>query len=107
MNGLGVLPRWIRRQSGIGPAFAGLLFLESAGRIVPPLGPVVVWTIVACMGLGFFVQTLLLPEHVVDTGATSMAKMVMMIDHHHFNERLNTCGNLIIVSPWSKRSYML
>ena len=51
---------------GAGPIFAGLLFSESAARIVPPLGSVVVWVIIACMGLVFFVQTLLLPEHVDD-----------------------------------------
>lgn len=62
MNGLGVLGGSVGKA--LGPAFAGLLFSESVGRIVPPLGSVVVWTIIACMGLGFFVQTLLLPEHV-------------------------------------------
>ena len=64
MNGLSMLGGSLGKAAG--PAFAGLLFSESVGRVVPPLGSVVVWMIIACLGLVFFVQTLLLPEHVVD-----------------------------------------
>jgi len=64
MNGLAMLGGSLAKAAG--PIFAGLLFSESAARIVPPLGSVVVWVIIACMGLAFFVQTLLLPEHVDD-----------------------------------------
>mmetsp|Transcript_12320 Transcript_12320/g.22226 ORF Transcript_12320/g.22226 Transcript_12320/m.22226 type:complete len:625 (-) Transcript_12320:380-2254(-) len=61
MNGLSMLGGSLGKAAG--PAFAGLLFSESVERIVPPMGSVVVWIIIAFMGLGFFVQTLLLPEH--------------------------------------------
>ena len=66
MNGLSMLGGSIGKAAG--PAFAGLLFSESVGRIVPPYGSVVVWIIIASMGLAFFVKTVLLPEHVQDDG---------------------------------------
>mmetsp|Transcript_58224 Transcript_58224/g.123501 ORF Transcript_58224/g.123501 Transcript_58224/m.123501 type:complete len:125 (+) Transcript_58224:676-1050(+) len=62
MNGLSMLGGSLAKATG--PAFAGLLFSESIGRVTPPLGSVLVWVVIACMGLVFFVQTLLLPEHV-------------------------------------------
>ena len=65
MNGLSVLGGSVGKA--LGPAFAGLLFSESVRRIVPPLGSVIVWAIISCLGFGFFVQTILLPEHVVQT----------------------------------------
>ena len=43
-------------------------FRKVSGGLCLLLGSVVVWMIAACMGLGFFVQILLLPQHVVDTG---------------------------------------
>mmetsp|Transcript_3364 Transcript_3364/g.6464 ORF Transcript_3364/g.6464 Transcript_3364/m.6464 type:complete len:93 (-) Transcript_3364:756-1034(-) len=46
------------------PAFAGLLFSESVERIITQTGSLVVWIVIACMGLVIFVQTLLLTDHV-------------------------------------------
>jgi len=46
-----------------GPAFAGILFSTSVETITPPYGSVVVYVIIAFLGLCLFVKALFLPEH--------------------------------------------
>mmetsp|Transcript_13507 Transcript_13507/g.29356 ORF Transcript_13507/g.29356 Transcript_13507/m.29356 type:complete len:203 (+) Transcript_13507:1081-1689(+) len=62
MNGLSMMGGSVVKAAG--PILAGLLFSESVSRVTPPFGSVFAWTVIACLGLGFFVQTLLLPAHV-------------------------------------------
>lgn len=62
MNGLSTMGGSVVKAAG--PVFAGLLFSESVKRISPPIGSVFVWTVISFMGLGFFVQTLMLTDRV-------------------------------------------
>lgn len=74
MNGLAMLGGSVGKAAG--PVFAGLLFSTSVGRtawIRPPWGSVVVWTIIACMGMGFFLRTSRLEEHGADSGGGASA----------------------------------
>jgi MFS family permease len=62
MNGLSMLGGSVVKATG--PVWAGVLFSESVGRIVKPYGAVFAWAVISCLGLGFVVMTMLLPEHV-------------------------------------------
>lgn len=61
MNGLSMLGGSLAK--GIGPAFAGILFSTSVGRVTPPYGSVVVYGVISLLGLGLFWLTVCLPEH--------------------------------------------
>lgn len=74
MNGLSMLGGSVGKA--LGPVFAGMLFSESVERIVPPLGSVVVWAIIASLGLGFFILTLKLPDHDVQNSSANTANII-------------------------------
>ena len=61
MNGLSMLGGSLAK--GAGPAFTGILFSTSVDNITPPYGSVVVYSTISLLGLGLFVQSLLLSEH--------------------------------------------
>ena len=64
MNGFSMLGGSLAKA--LGPAFAGVLFSSCNKHITPPYGSVVVYSIIASLGLGLCVQALLLQEHKQD-----------------------------------------
>ena len=61
MNGLSMLGGSLAK--GAGPAFTGILFSTSVDNITPPYGSALVYSTISLLGLGLFVQSLLLSEH--------------------------------------------
>jgi len=61
MNGLCMLGASVGK--GLGPIFAGILYSTSVANITSPYGSVVVYAIIAALGLCLFFKTLLLQEH--------------------------------------------
>ncbi|CAJ1949636.1 unnamed protein product [Cylindrotheca closterium] len=58
MNGLSMLGGSLAKAAG--PTFAGFLFSTSVTNIVPPYGSVVAYFVISLLGVGLFIQTLLL-----------------------------------------------
>jgi len=61
MNGLCMLGGSVGK--GFGPIFAGILYSTSVAKITPPYGSVVVYAILAALGLCIFLKTLFLQEN--------------------------------------------
>ena len=69
MNGLSMLGGSFAK--GIGPVFAGILFSNSVNEIVPPYGSVLVYCVIAILGLLLCLQTMYLTEQ--DDSPSTMA----------------------------------
>ena len=72
MNGLSMLGGSFAKACG--PAFGGILFSSSVGYFTPPNGSVVVYSIIAFLGLCLGVQTLFLEEYSVPEASVTLVE---------------------------------